>query len=126
MSKSIRITIYCDEIKNMKNIDKVSNIVENWDYIGILIVPTKNIKELVYEINSKRCPNNDYNICNENCRFHAKNKVKVHYQDYSDTNNYQIAGRWCDIIKNNTKYNKRFYTHILGINTTNIDKNYFK
>ena len=126
VSKSINITIYCDEIKNMSLKDKISNVVENWDYIGILIVPSENIKELAYELNSKRCPNNNYNTCKENCRFHVKNKVKVHYQDYSDTNNYQIADRWCDIIKNNTIYNKRFYTHVLGINTVKIDKIYFK
>ena len=30
--------------------DKISNIVENWDYIGILIVPTENVKELAYEL----------------------------------------------------------------------------
>lgn len=106
--------------------DKMSNECEKWDYIGIMIVPTENIKELAYDLNSKRCPNNDYNVCVEKCRFHTKNKVKVHYQDYSDTINYQIADRWCDIIKNNTIENKRFYTHILGININKIDKKYFK
>ena len=59
MAKRINITIYCDEIKNMLLKDKISNIVENWDYIGILIVPTENVKEFAYELNSKRCPNND-------------------------------------------------------------------
>lgn len=126
MYKKINITIFCDEIKNISFTDKISNIYENWDYIGILIVPTCNVKELAYELNSKRCPNSDYNICENNCPFHSKNKVKVHYQDYSDTINYQIADRWCDIIINNTKYNTKFYTHILGINTAKIDKSYFK
>lgn len=126
MYKKINITIFCDEIKNMSLTDKSSNIFENWDYIGILIVPTEKVNELAYDLNSKRCPNNDYNICNNGCPFHVKNKVKIHYQDYSDTINYQIADRWCDIIINNTKYNKRFYTHVLGINTAKIDKSYFK
>lgn len=126
MSRSINITIYCDEVKNMPYKDVISNINEIWDYIGILIVPTKNIKELAYELNSKRCPNNDYNLCENNCIFHSQNKVKVHYQELTNTKNYQIADRWCDIINDNTINNKKFYTHILGINITNIDKNYFK
>ena len=49
MRKKINITIYCDEIKNMSLSDKITNTIENWDYIGILIVPTKNIKELVFQ-----------------------------------------------------------------------------
>lgn len=126
MRKKINITIFCDEIKNMPLVDKKSKIFENWDYIGILIVPTEKLKELAYDLNSKRCPNNDYNVCKNSCNFHQKNKVKIHYQDYSDTINFQIADRWCDIILNNSRYNKRFYTHVLGINTTNIDKSYFK
>lgn len=126
MYRKINITIFCDEIKNMSLTDKVSKIYENWDYIGVLIVPTNKIKELAYELNSKRCPNNDYNTCKNNCLFHLKNNVKVHYQDYSDTINYQIADRWCDIIINNTRYNKKFFTHVLGINTAKIDKSYFR
>lgn len=124
--KKINITIYCDEIKNISNVDKKNDIFEKWDYIGVLIVPTKIIDELANDLNSKRCPSNNYNVCKNNCKYHQKNKVKIHYQNYSDTINYQIANRWCDIILANNKYNKRFYTHVLGINTANIDKNFFK
>ena len=126
MVKRINITIYCDEIKNMKICDENNNTLEVWDYIGVLIVPTANITDLAYELNAKRCPNNDYNICSNNCTYHNKNKLKLHYQDYSTTNVYQIADRWCDTIISNTVSNKRFYTHILGINSINIDKSYFK
>lgn len=124
--KKISITIYCDEVKNIKNQKDALNEYQCWDYIGILIVPTDNIEQLSYELNSKRCPNNDFNNCKENCRFHYKNSVKIHYQDYSDTFNYQIADRWCDTILNNTIVNQKFYTHVLGINIAKIDKKYFK
>ncbi len=126
MRKIIHLTIYCDEIKNMKIEDKKMKIYECWDYIGVLIVPTDNIASLAYELNKKRCPNKDFNSCKDNCIFHLKNHVKVHYQDYSTTNIYQIADRWCDTVINNNVDNKRFYTHILGINTANIDMSYFK
>lgn len=124
--KSINLTIYCDEIKNIKNQKDEINEYQCWDYIGILIVPTDKVEQLSYELNSKRCPNNDFNNCKENCRFHYKNSVKLHYQDYSDTINYQIADRWCDVILNNTRNNQKFYTHVLGINTAKIDIQYFK
>lgn len=124
--KKINVTIFCDEVKNIKCSANEISEYQCWDYIGVLIVPTANIKELSYELNSKRCPNKDYNSCKDNCVFHNKNAIKLHYQDYSDTINYQIADRWCDTILNNTRYNRRFYTHVLGINTAKIDRKYFK
>ena len=124
--RKINISIYCDEIKNVKVPGDDINEHQCWDYIGVLIVPTNNVSQLSYKLNSKRCPNRDYNICQNNCRFHYGNAIKLHYQDYSTTVNYQIADRWCDVILNNTRYNQEFYTHVLGINTAKIDKTYFK
>ena len=37
----INVSIFCDEIKNQKLNNGLLGENENWDYIGICIVPTK-------------------------------------------------------------------------------------
>lgn len=125
MSK-INVSIFCDEIKHEKLDNGLFGETENWDYIGVCIVPTKNIPHLVKKLNDLRCGSgNSYTSCSNNCPYHYKNKIKIHYQEYSDTNNYNIANRWCNIIMDN--YNPtEFYMHILGININKLDKSYFK
>ena len=41
--KSIHVTIFCDEVKNQKINDEKFNVHENWDYIGVCIVPTEKL-----------------------------------------------------------------------------------
>lgn len=131
--KSINVTIYCDEVKNEKLDNKPFGEFEKWDYIGICIVPTKNINTLSIKLNSLRCganPPKDYNYCNNFCEFHNKNNIKVHYQEYANTLNYGIANRWSDIIVSNNRINypnlREFYMHILGINLAKLDTSFFK
>lgn len=124
--KSIHVTIFCDEVKNQKINDEMFNVHENWDYIGVCIVPTEKLFNLVNELNNLRCPTKNYLNCNNNCKFHEKNKKKIHYQDYSDTICFQTADRWCDVILNNTIQKKDFFIHILGINVAKIDRSFFK
>ena len=124
--KKINVSIFCDEIKNEKLDNGIFGEKENWDYIGICIVPTNNIDSLSKELNDLRCgAKNKYTSCNNNCSYHYKNQIKIHYQEYDNTNNFNIANRWCDIILNNFKPAK-FYMHILGINLNKLDKSYFK
>ena len=122
----INVSIYCDEIKNGKLDNGECGEQENWNYIGICIVPTNKIKPLSKKLNDLRCgANQKYTVCNNKCPYHYKNQIKIHYQKYDDTNNFNIANRWCDIILNN--YNPaEFYMHILGINLNKLDKSYFK
>ena len=125
--KTINVSIFCDEIKNEKLDNGLYGEKENWDYIGICIVPTKNISSLVKELNDLRCgAGHKYTTCENKCCYHEKNKVKIHYQEYDNTNNFRIAERWCDVILANQSKNARFYMNILGINKNKLDKSYFK
>lgn len=124
--KKINVSIFCDEIKNEKLDNGPFGELENWDYIGVCIVPTSNIKDLAKELNNLRCgAGNKYTSCNSKCSYHYSNQIKIHYQKYDTTNNYNIANRWCDVILNNITPGK-FYMHILGINLNKLDKSYFK
>lgn len=124
--KKINVSIFCDEIKNAKIDNGEYGEKEKWDYIGVCIVPTNNVSNLSKHLNNLRCgANKKYNECNDNCPYHYKNRVKIHYQEYDNTNNYNIADRWCDVILNNQKPAK-FYMHILGINLNKLDKSCFK
>lgn len=124
--KKINVSIFCDEIKNEKLDNGLLGEKENWDYIGICIVPTNNIPELSKQLNDLRCDaQKKYTQCNNNCPYHYKNQIKIHYQEYDNTNNFKIANRWCDVILNNFRPSK-FYMHILGINLNKLDKSYFK
>lgn len=124
--KKINVSIFCDEIKNGKLDGGKFSEQENWDYIGICIVPSSKIGLLSKKLNDLRCgANQKYTTCHNKCPYHYKNQIKIHYQKYDDTNNFNIANRWCNIILNN--YNPaEFYMHILGINLTKLDKIYFK
>lgn len=126
--KHINVTIYCDEIKNAKLGRAPFEEIEKWDYIGICIVPTKNISNLAKKLNDLRCDSgNCYTNCIKSCKYHKDNNVKVHYQKYDNTNNFKIAERWCDVIlENNNKNFSQFYMHIMGINKNKLDKSYFK
>ena len=78
------------------------------------------------ELNNLRCgAGNKYTSCDNNCSYHYSNQIKIHYQKYDTTNNYNIANRWCDVILNNITPG-RFYMHVLGINLNKLDKSYFK
>lgn len=124
--KKINVSIFCDEIKNEKLDNGPFGEVENWDYIGVCIVPSSNIGTLSTKLNDLRCgTGNNYTCCNNNCSYHFSNQIKIHYQKYDTTNNYNIADRWCDVILNNITPGK-FYMHILGINLNKLDKSYFK
>jgi len=122
----INVSIFCDEIKNEKLDNGMLGEPENWDYIGVCIVPTHNISSLANQFNNLRCgADKEYMKCRANCQYHSNNQRKIHYQEYDNTNCYNIANRWCDIILNNYSSSK-FSMHILGINSNKLDKSCFK
>ena len=89
--KTINVSIFCDEVKNEKLDNGPFGENENWDYIGVCIVPTANIKGLSKELNNLRCgAGNKYTLCGNNCSYHYKNQIKIHYQEYDTTNNFNI------------------------------------
>jgi hypothetical protein len=66
--KKINVSIYCDEIKNEKLDNGILGEVENWDYIGVCIVPTDNISSLTKQLNDLRCGAGEkYTQCKNNC-----------------------------------------------------------
>ena len=81
--KKINVTIFCDEVKNEKLDNGLFGEVENWDYIGICIVPTSNIHLLTKELNDLRCgANQKYTECSNDCPYHYKNQIKIIYKNY--------------------------------------------
>ena len=63
--------------------------------------------------------------CNNKCKFHNKNKIKVHYTESQNGYIYKTAYKWTDYILNNFK-DKDFYVNVLGVDYCKLDKRYFK
>ena len=56
--KTIRLNLYCDEIKKIayekkEGHDKESHKNENWTYAGVLIVPTEKEDKLIKDLKEK-------------------------------------------------------------------------
>lgn len=126
--KSIHVSIFCDESKDRKIESTSYTDSENWNYIGICIVPTSNINSLSYKLNNCRCGSdekNNYMECVKNCKYHNGNKKKIHFTDSQNGYIYKTAVKWTNIILNN-HIDKEFYINILGIDYCKLDKRYFK
>lgn len=78
--KDIHITIFCDESKNRKIGQTICSESQNWNYIGVCIVPTAKINDVSNGLNNLRCgAKENYLTCKKNCKYHEMNKKKIHY-----------------------------------------------
>ena len=126
MKKEIHITVFCDESKKRKVKSTEYSDSENWNYIGICIVPTSKIEVISKNLNKVRCGDKEnYLTCIKNCKYHEKNKRKIHFTDTQDGLIYNTATKWTDYLVDNYK-TKDFYINILGIDYCKLDRRLFK
>lgn len=123
--KTINVSLYCDEVKDCRLKNLNTNEVQNWTYIGILIVPKDMSSKLFVDITNLRClseePQNWWN-CYKHCGFHERNNTEIHYNKTGSTNKYRIAKRWVNYWLNDKEL---IYYYILGIDTNKLDKSQF-
>lgn len=111
-NNEVRIFIYCDEIKVVRNY-----LGENWFYIGMLIVEESKKEEALELMNF--------------AREEANYQRELHFSklsNFSYANNYNektdLAKRWINLILDDGA-NKNFYFNILGINADNLCWQFF-
>ena len=121
MVSSVRLSLYCDEIKEVHIRDPVFGN-EKWAYIGVLIVQASAEQELIARLLERRCGNplggKKWGGCSPQCAYHAKNNKEVHYQELDSVDKYFIASRWLDFMLADTSLT-HFY--ILGIDLSKLD-----
>jgi hypothetical protein len=121
MTLSVRLSLYCDEIKEVHIRDPLFGN-EKWAYIGVLIVPAGDQRELVCRLLDRRCGNPDgakkWGSCAPECSHHARNDKEVHYRQIDSADKFFIASRWLDFMLADTTLT-RFY--ILGIDLSKLD-----
>lgn len=123
--ENLYLDLYCDEVKDCKLKILSTNEIQNWTYIGILIVPDYISSKLFTDINNLRClsdTNENWGNCSRRCKYHEKNNTEIHYSQISNTIRYKIASRWVDYWLNDREL---IYYYILGINTNKLDKQKF-
>lgn len=122
------MSIFCDESKNRKIPQSDYSEAQNWNYIGVCIVPTVKLDVLSKKFNNCRCgsdEHNNYMECIKKCKYHIYNKKKIHFTDSQNGYIYKTANKWTDIIIDNWK-KRDFFINILGIDYCKLDKKYFK
>ncbi len=122
---NLYLNLYCDEVKNCRIKIRSTNEIQNWTYIGILIVSDHIQSKLFTDINNLRCladKAQNWNNCNRNCIYHEKNNTEIHYNKTDNTIKYKIAKRWIDYWLEDRNL---IYYYILGINVNKLDKQNF-
>jgi len=113
--KTVRINIYADEVYG-KECPYSKNI---WHYIGIII---ENLESpLIDDIVSKRFMDN---FDQDSPYYHKNNKI-VHWSEIRTADAKNICKRWFEYILDPNKSRKTFYSCILGLNDSNLNKDEF-
>ena len=113
--KPIEINIYADEIQSKR----CPYTNDKWIYIGIVVEDLS--KPLLEDIISERfCNNSD-----KNSPYYPKNNRVIHWSEINDADTKNICKRWFEYILNIDKSGKKFYSYILGINDSKLNKNEF-
>lgn len=119
--REIKVSLYCDEIKECHLKLPFTETNEKWTYIGILIVPEDISSKLYSDLTNMRClaePPKQWNSCKVKCKWHSNNNTEIHYQGINDSTKFKIASKWVDYWLHDKKY---IYFYILGINLTKLD-----
>lgn len=112
--KPVKIRMFADEIQSKK----CPYTNENWFYIGIVVEDLS--KPLLEDIISQRfCGNLD-----KNSPYYEKNNRIIHWSEIIDIDTKNICKRWFEYILNPNSIQK-FYTYILGINDSKLNKEEF-
>ncbi|MCM8808401.1 MAG: hypothetical protein NC926_10795, partial [Candidatus Omnitrophica bacterium] len=115
LENPIEVNIYADEIQ----LKKCPYTNEEWFYIGIIVEDISNplLKDIV---KIRFCDNVD-----ETSPYYNKNNRIIHWVDINDADTKNICKRWFEYILNPVVSEKKFYTYILGINNSKLNKEEF-
>jgi len=104
--KDIHISVFADERKRIDN---------RWDYIGLLIIPTLFLEEiLVTLIDCRICVNYNHEL-----KFSALNSSGTGEKK-------ELADKWIDIFIDDAKYSPdRLYFKAFGVDTDNLNYSFF-
>ncbi|MEO0118796.1 MAG: hypothetical protein ABIK66_06710, partial [candidate division WOR-3 bacterium] len=111
----IEVNIYADEIQSKE----CPYTKEEWFYIGIIVEDIKN--PLLEDIAKIRFCNN----FDETSPYYKKNNRVIHWVEINDAETKNICRRWFEYILNPGKSERKFYTYILGINNSKLNKEEF-
>lgn len=111
----IKINIYADEIQEKR----CPYTQEKWFYIGIIV--EKLTEPLLDDIIRERyCDNYD-----KNSPFFKKNDRRIHWSELSDADTMNICKRWFNYILNPALSGSKFFSYILGINDSKLNREKF-
>jgi hypothetical protein len=113
--KPVKVNIYADEVMNKE----CPYRKHRWHYIGIIVEDFDN--PLLDDIITERYCNNFDKISS----FYKKNNKIIHWADISSVDEKNIIKRWFEYILNPTESEKKFYSYILGINDSLLNKEEF-
>ncbi len=105
---AVELFIYADEIKQ-----HINKFGENWAYIGVLAIPKDKVRTAYNRLMEAR---NEVQYFGE-VHFSGLRAKKI------KSPRVILAGRWLDLILNDT--DKCFYFYVLGINLTNLTHDVF-
>lgn len=111
----VKINIYADEIMSKE----CAYTKNKWHYIGIIIEDYSN--PLLDDIISERYCNN----FDKNSPFYGKNNKIIHWTNIRSVDETNIIKRWFEYILNPAKSKTKFYSYILGINDSLLNKGEF-
>lgn len=123
--ENIYLNLYCDEVKEIRLEILGTGEIENWTYIGILIVPEHISLKLFKDLSNLRCladTRQNWTNCKRKCIYHDKNNTEIHYSQINNTIKYRIADRWVEYWLADSEL---IYYYILGVNTIKLDKDRF-
>jgi len=113
--ENINVNIYADEIQS--RICPISN--NKWHYIGLIVenIEQPLLKNIIFE---RFMGNYD-----ENSTYFNKNNRQVHWCEIKDSDTKNICKRWLEYILNPGKSRKNFFSYILGLNDSNLERDEF-
>ena len=113
--KPVRVNIYADEVQSRE----CPYTKEKWIYIGIVVEDLSN--PLLEDIISERFLNN----FDQSLPYYQKNNRIIHWSEIKDADTKNICKRWFEYILDVSRSRRKFYSYILGINDSKLNKEEF-
>jgi len=111
-----RVNTYADEIFSKR----CPYTKDEWFYTGLIAEDLNN--PLLDDVIHERYMERNYD---KNSPYFQKNDRIVHWSEINDADTYNIAKRWLKYILDPSKSGRKFYTYILGINNSKLNKEEF-
>lgn len=112
--KSVHINIYADEVQNKK----CPYLGHFWNYIGIIIEDLS--CPLLEDIIGERFKHHF-----DKDSYYEKNDKIIHWSEIRTADTKNICKRWFEYIINPAKSKGKFYSYVLGLNDSYLQKKEF-